>query len=165
LKVQQWVALGESDVIEALISAPGGIIKQWLSVDEDGKTGGVTDKFSAVPSGVMPGTQQFNGKELMHVAFNGTIAEMQAELIGSMTLLAAQDYLLTWDYDADGNITGGPHGVHIPVPDEVADFLLPIETYDDQGNVTGTTPQAPGAPLHTFVGQSPWVWATAPQGG
>lgn len=146
--------------IQALVTAPVGIVKQWLNYDEEGNR----QHLGAIlpPGDLMPGTRKYSGREACHINWQGTADDLKADLHQSMTLIAAQEFTLIWDivYDEEGNevFRDGPHGVYQPVPATFVNYLEDIVTYDENGVETGRERPQPGVPLHTFAGSDQWVW-------
>jgi hypothetical protein len=148
-----------------LIEAPVGLVKQWTARDPE--TGEPTSTFpwakgELPPGEAMPGTRQSKGKEVVHITFDGTVEELEAAMLSPMTVLAAQEHKLGYDYtyDEEGNLVGvdGPHGVVMPVPSSFVEYLPDIVEVDEEGNEVSRRRPLPGVPLHTFGGQDQWVW-------
>jgi hypothetical protein len=149
-----------------LIEAPVGLVKQWTARDPETEEPTSTfpwAKGELPPGEAMPGTQQSKGKEVVHITFDGTVEELEATLLAPMTVLAAQEHKLTYDYtyDEEGNLVGmdGPYGVAVAVPPGFTKYLPDIVEYDEDGNEVARKRPEYGSPLHTFGGQDPWVWS------
>ena len=153
--------------LQCLCTAPPGIIKQWATrADEEGNPGGGIPILAELPPAeLMPGTRQYEGRAACHITYDGDLQELQDSFLPPMTVVAAQEYHLTYDYDDEGNVIGGPYGVEIPVPESFIDYLPDIVEYDDDGNEIGRTRPVAPVPLHTFGGADQWVWDVVSKGG
>ena len=143
--------------LQCICTAPPGIIRQWANPEG----GGIPLLAELPPAELMPGTIAYEGQAACHITYNGDLQELQDSFLPPMSVVAAQQYRLTYDYDDEGNVVGGPHGVEIPVPVSFVNFLPDLVEYDDEGNeISRTRPVAP-VPLHVFTGADQWVWANS----
>jgi hypothetical protein len=146
---------------QVICTGPPGIIRQWAKRpdDEGNPGGGIPFLAELPPAELMPGTREYEGDAACHISYDGDLQELQDSFLPPMNVVAAQDYDLTYDYDEEGNIIGGPYGVEIPVPLSFIDFIPDIVTYDEDGNEVGRERPVPPVPMHTFLGGHQWVWA------
>ena len=149
--------------LQCICTAPPGIIKQWATrPDEEGNPGGGIPILAELPPAeLMPGTRQYEGDAACHITYDGDLQELQDSFLPPMNVVAAQEYRLTYDYDDDGNVIGGPHGVEIPVPLSFVDYLPDLVEYDEDGNEVGRQRPTAPVPMHTFAGADQWVWEPA----
>lgn len=118
-------------------------------------------RYSAPPSGVMPGTVEVDRRCAVHMSTSDSFEDFLAKKPSSWEVVAVQEFSLVQDYDEDGEPVGEPQGVILPVPNTFEAYLPEVVGHDEKGEEISRTPAQSGQPLHIFAGADQWVWGKA----